>query len=406
MSQRGALLAVGLYYLVYYAFGYWHLAQPEGFLTPVVLLAVWFYDQAAAAKRPTIILLISGFTVALAPWFKQTAVVFIAALLAWAVYEYWAGRKWPRVIAPILGGALVANGLILGFTAVTGMFNPMLDAFNYAFFDYPDLERAGLTEIASLTVSWGIWFPALIFPFLAGLGYLLINRSFWPRWIGLILMGLAGLASVYIQQKLWVYHWVSSLPFMVLIGAFSLESSLTYLQALSDKKQKSVVWLFAFACISLVLPILDNHLAYDVNAVSYLFGRTSRADYLEEFELLDVVETADYLAARTGEDEPIFVWGHYAMIYYLADRPNPTRFINDPPLSLPHGRQAKWRQEVMVDLAADPPTYIVIATDDTTDFEPKTSEEQLPDFPALADFIASRYQLETTIGSFELYRLN
>jgi hypothetical protein len=296
--------------------------------------------------------------------------------------------------------------LIVAFTAVTGMFNPMLDAFSYAFFDYPDLERAGLAEIADLTVSWGIWFPALIFPFLAGLGYLIRNRPFWPRWIGLILMGLAGLASVYIQQKLWVYHWVSSLPFMVMIGAFSLESSLTYLQALSGKHQKSVVWLFAFAFISMVLPILNNHVAYGVNAATYLFGRTSQADYLEEFEMLDVVETADYLAARTGEDEPIFVWGHYAMIYYLANRPNPTRFINDPPLSLPHGRQAEWRQEVMIDLATVPPTYIVIATDDTTDFEPKTSEEQLSDFPALADFITSRCQLETTIGSFELYRLN
>jgi hypothetical protein len=144
--------------------------------------------------------------------------------------------------------------------------------------------------------------------------------------------------------------------------------------------------------------------AYGVNVATYLIGRTSQADYLEEFELLDVVETADYLATRTGEDEPIFVWGHYAMIYYLADRPNPTRFINDPPLSLPHGRQAEWRQEVMADLTADPPAYIVVATDDTTDFEPQTSEEQLPNFPALADFMASQYRLETVIGSFELYR--
>jgi hypothetical protein len=217
-------------------------------------------------------------------------------------------------------------------------------------------------------------------------------------------MGLAGLASVYIQQKLWVYHWVSSLPFMVLIGAFSLESSLTYLQALSDKHQKSVVWLFAFAFFSMVLPILDNHVSYGINTAAYLIGRTSQADYLEEFEMLDVVETADYLAARTGEDESIFVWGHYAVVYYLADRPNPTRFIIDPPLSLPHGRQAEWRQEVMVDLTAELPAYVVVATDDTTDFELQTSEEQLSNFPALADFMASQYRLETVIGSFELYR--
>jgi hypothetical protein len=91
------------------------------------------------------------------------------------------------------------------------------------------------------------------------------------------------------------------------------------------------------------------------------------------------------------------------MIYYLADRPNPTRFINDPPLSLPNRYRERWRQEVMADLTADPPVYIVVAMDDATSFEADTSEEQLPNFPAFAAFLAAHYRLETTIGDFGIY---
>lgn len=403
MGQRGALLAAGLYYLVYYAFGYWHTAQPEGFLTPVVLLAVWLYDKAGEGKRPSLFLFLSGFTVAMAPWFKQTAVVFIAALLAWFIYDWRQNRRQLSEAAPLVGGIAATNLLVLFFTAATGMLAPMLEAFSYAFFEYPKVDQASWLEMASLSGAWGVWYPALIFPFLAGLGYIFFNRRLRPGWLGIILMAFAGLAGIYIQRRLWIYHWVSTLPFMILIGAFSIQASLAFLQALDDRKRKSVVWLLGFACLSLVWPILSRHLAYTVDAVSLLNGRTTRTEYLEEHELLEVVETAEYLAEHTGANEPIFVWGHYAMIYYLADRPNPTRFSNDPPLSLPHGRLEKWRQEVAEDLSADPPAYIVVATDDTTGFEQLTSEEQLAAFDALDILIAERYLFETMIGGFELY---
>lgn len=404
MSSRGALIAVGLFYLIYYNFGYWHTAQPEGFQTPFILSAVLLYDRASESKRPLLLLFGSGFVVALAPWFKQTAVVFIVALLAWAAFDYWRVRDGVNKIWPLLGGVLTATGLVVGFTAVTGMLDSMLEAFDFAFFEYPNQSPAELLEIIQLTGSWGIWFPALIVPFLAGLGLLLSNRPVPSRWLGIMLMAAAGLASVYIQRHLWLYHLVSSLPFMLLIGAFSLDSSLIFLQSLTDKRYKSIVWLCAFGAVSLLLPPLSRHLAYDIPLLSYLSGRTSREAYLEDYELRDVIETAEYLAQHTGEEEPIFVWGHYAMIYYLAERPNPTRFINDPPLSLPHQYQAAWRQEVITDLIANPPVYIVVATDDETGFEPQTSEEQLSNFPALADFLATRYQLETNIGDFEIYK--
>lgn len=402
MPSWGAVLSAGLYYLVYYGFGYWHIAQPEGFLTPVVLLGVWLYDRAGIASRPGLLLLSSGVVISLAPWFKQTAVVFVGALLLWAMYKGWKQQEWRR-IGLIVGGIFLTNGAMVGFSAVTGILASMIEGYQYAFFDYSTIGQEGIFEILRLSILWGIWYPALIFPFLAGFSYLLFNRKLWPEWVGIGLMALAALASIYIQRRIWIYHWVPSLPFMVLIGTFSLERSWAFLASLREKKEQGIVWLFGFICLSLTLPILSRHVEYTVEVFSLITGQTSDAAYLEQYDLLDVVETADYLAAHTGEDESIFVWGHYAIIYYLADRPNPTRFINDPPLSLEHDRLAAFRQEAAEDLAADPPAYIVVATDDATSLEPDTSEEQLTEFTALTAFLASRYQLDTTIGDLEIY---
>jgi hypothetical protein len=47
----------------------------------------------------------------------------------------------------------------------------------------------------------------------------------------------------------------------------------------------------------------------------------------------------------------------------------------------------------------------VVATDDTTGFESQTSEEQLPAFDELADFLTTQYRLETVIGDFEIYNI-
>jgi hypothetical protein len=62
---------------------------------------------------------------------------------------------------------------------------------------------------------------------------------------------------------------------MVLIGAFLLDNSLSFLQSLADKRQKGIIWLFAFVCVGFTLPSLSRHLAYDMLILSNLSGQMS-----------------------------------------------------------------------------------------------------------------------------------
>lgn len=112
---------------------------------------------------------------------------------------------------------------------------------------------------------------------------------------------------------------------------------------------------------------------------------------------------AEYLRRRSEQNDSVFVWGHYALLYYLTDRRNPTRFAMDPPLSLKHPQQDDWQADTMLDLNADPPQYILVATGDVTPFEPQPSKQQLANFPELAKFIEDAYYLAETIPGFDVH---
>ena len=114
-------------------------------------------------------------------------------------------------------------------------------------------------------------------------------------------------------------------------------------------------------------------------------------------------KVAEYLRQRSEPGDPLFIWGHYALLYYLTGGRNPTRFAMDPPLSLEHAQQDAWQAETILDLQADPPQYIVVATADITPFEPLPSKQQLANFPELANFIDDDYYQVETLAGFDIH---
>jgi hypothetical protein len=115
----------------------------------------------------------------------------------------------------------------------------------------------------------------------------------------------------------------------------------------------------------------------------------------------DEIAAARYVAAHSSTNQGLFVWGSDAL-YFLADRPNPSRFTFAMPLTLPGPYREAYRSEAMRDLTARPPTYFVtgIAWDGLS-----KAATEIADFPALADFFKQHYSLEKSIGLLDLYRL-
>jgi hypothetical protein len=118
---------------------------------------------------------------------------------------------------------------------------------------------------------------------------------------------------------------------------------------------------------------------------------------------------AEYLRARTDDDDKIWVWGHHTAIYALAQRESPTRFIYNEPL-LMHIRggnpwQSEWRAEALEAVYADPPAYILLTTFDRTFFDfqnPNVSWHGIAEYDQLTRV---HYIQEHEFGRFQFFRL-
>ena len=196
---------------------------------------------------------------------------------------------------------------------------------------------------------------------------------------------------------------------MALIAANVIDAGIDAIRHRGAARAKGMVRLFVVG-LGLALPVLLTHGVVYSHLLAYVTGYSSEQDYLNrystaDFFVSDVTQVARYIRERTASDDYVFVWGHYAAVYYLADRQNPTRFGMDPPLSLDHPKQREWQQECMQDLTAHPPTYVVVATADAiTPLESETSKQQLANFPEFAALLETGYTFDRSVGDFEVYK--
>lgn len=128
---------------------------------------------------------------------------------------------------------------------------------------------------------------------------------------------------------------------------------------------------------------------------------------------------ADSLAAATtevrrltGPNDPIFVWGNEAAVYIEADRPPGSRFIFMFPLTLEGYATPARIDAILADWQARPPRVVIDATVNPGrvggyPLTGSSGEANRPDatLDPLRDFILSRYQLEESVGTWDIYTL-
>jgi 4-amino-4-deoxy-L-arabinose transferase-like glycosyltransferase len=104
-----------------------------------------------------------------------------------------------------------------------------------------------------------------------------------------------------------------------------------------------------------------------------------------------VVNIGRYLKARTGPHERLYVWGSRPQVYVIAERQNACRFLYNFSYNQKLDEAYHFRQEKLAEIVAalreHQPPFIVA-----------TETETLKGFPALADFLAQHYTLQSTDG--------
>jgi hypothetical protein len=101
------------------------------------------------------------------------------------------------------------------------------------------------------------------------------------------------------------------------------------------------------------------------------------------------------IEARTTAGEPVWVFPNEALVYFLADRPQPTRF----PLTL-FAVTREQRQQLIADLERTHPRWAVAYR-----YAPEVDGISYPvAMPEVVAYLDATYELEGNFGTFALLR--
>lgn len=406
-----AIGAALLYALAYIGFGYWHTAQPDGWVA-LIALAGWapLLSSERAAER-TWVMAVTGLVVGLGVLAKPLYVLL--AVIPLAALALTAGIRLRRRIT-LAGAFIVAAALPVVLCAAWLGARGALGAAIETYLRFnAELAAAGQQPVAS--VLRGMYRrmverPAVLFALpAAGAGVIVLMRD--ARRTGVLLLGwlLIALLIVFVQGRLFGYHWHAVFAPLALLTGIGLGRLWRPDGTGSPAEVRIAVALHTAILASLIArqPVREV-----VALARHLEGSLSVSEYFEEFAYpglgyspLDDRAAADWLAARTDPGEPVLAWSDPA-VNWLARRPAPGRFGFHIPVNSFDGtpltdRQRAYRTELLRDLAASAPRYVLIA-ERALEFEPEYQLSIPGQFPALAEVLDREYREVERIGGWHI----
>ena len=432
LGPRVAALGVAFHSVAYFQLGYRNTANPESFL----MLPVLGSFLIVLARRGTTVLKYSlaGALMGVAFWFKFNAIIFAPLVLILPYLERKSAAQrnsavsdtpgkrgeWIRIALAFAGGLMLVGAAVPLYFLLTGAWQ----AFYETFFKVVPLYTQMAIErtpsylwwsLAQLQMRLGLWTELMLAAVLALAWKPEERRKVAP----VLLAALLGLVSVAVQFRFWIYSFATSLPFLAVLWAYVAVRIFGQFRSWSaDFGRRSwrvarvLVWVVP---VSLILtPFVSfsaNFLDRYRSAAIWARGpEAAHRDY--SWNALyghwgEMMEVIDFVKGNSDAGDSVYVWGFEPLIYYRSDLRSPTRFITNMPQIAPWC-PPEWREELMLELRADPPTLLVVNRDDAVYpilYTRLDSEQSLAEFPALTQFLTERYISARDFHAFHVFRL-
>jgi hypothetical protein len=368
-------------------------ANTELFMLLPMVASIYCLLVAMDSKASPWWWLASGALAAAACWFKQVAVtnaLFVAAVAAWHFGRPPArdlaalARAWASLVA---GAVLASLPVLLGFAAV-GAWRPFIDAVFWHNVRYAQsvgllqgFEMLGyrLSEQApSLAVCWALALLALLVPRRIGGS----TRGFWLGW------WIASAIGVSVGFHFRPHYFFQALPALVVLAGLYLAAMTERL--LTRDRALAGAGLAASIAIAALPPIVANReilLANDPDAIS-------RSIYsMNPFP--ESVEIGRYIRETSEPDDRIYIVGSEPQILFYAERASATRYIFFYPLTGSYPDVLERQQEVVADISATRPLYVVWANLRSSLLRSDETEPYV--FDASRELVGREYRLELLV---------
>ncbi len=422
--EAPAVIAGIIYIASYWIHGFWNTAQADGFINLPIAAAVLLFIGMLDKKRTVPLCLAIGALVGIAFYFKYPVALMIIAFIIILIRS--------RTDRPIHYSAMIVAGTAIVVAAfILYLYRTQaLGEFFYIQFTFLPQYRKVLSTIApgsrgliaflrlkDLFCNFFVYPPLLV---LAAAAYLVsLRRRVSSARIHLIAVwGIVALATLYLQGKFYIYHFLPLLPPLSIGASFAI----CYLFDKNQRKELRGIALLAILGVCVLSWIYSNpryrRYCMDVwwdswkaipatvtsggQLESYYMNVRFTAD---DFSFPADVAVASYIAYRTEPNDRIYIWGMEPIVYWLAGRRGPSPFIHNFALRT-EWTPRRYGRELMEDLKREPPRYFLVVRNDPLPWMIGTrvdSKTDLMKYPALVQWLNNNYQLESVIDDFELY---
>ena len=410
-NKTVALWATFLFVLWFASGNFWNTAQPDGWVSMIVLIGMTPLLIARDSIR-WYLALFAGMCIGCAILIKPLFILYLLLVLMAISLQDWPrkSRIFMNWILVLVGSAFLLV-ISAGWFAYHGALSDLIEgSIIYPLKIYSGINRLSIGSLIQRITTYAISGGgiALIFPII-GLGVLMLWRISKKKAVVVVFWILISFFIVIVQNRYYAYQWVIIYPPIVLLCAVGFHTIFFLNQStVSEPKaqHRQPVQLLGIFMLVVIIFYATIHPLFEVSKwISYISNRNSREQYYDSFGIPGSdIQAANYIQERTTEGDKIFIWGWNASIYFLSSRQSSSRFGYSLPLLMGEGTEVReaYRLELLGDLSSNPPVYIVVAplADDIVG-----KKYFLSDFTGFADFLSTRYVEEKVFGDLIIYHL-
>ncbi len=411
--------------------GYIDAVQPEAFITLFVFLA--YFLLLPGGSRPRLRHLATGLMLGAAFWTKYNAAVFFPVVILLPFLDFsgldqqlkrvhfnvpW--KDWISRMLVVGLGFVMALVIVVGYFYVSGAWPAMKEVQFEVLPRYAEAIHWDsyfiLWALGQTYLHLGVWTEAMV-AFALAIAWM---RKELSAVAPILLMALASYGSTAVQGRFHFYYFEVCFPFFYMLWGYvcvriyqGIRSAQQYCTRRGWKLARMFLWVLLADLVFALLPEESVRIAqqYKFLADWWRNPEQSYAEYWWQLpieKLPDQLKLINYLKANSSPKDEVYIWGTAPLVYFLAQRQCPSRFVSNLGV-ISTWVPNRWRQELVRDLKAKRPRYIVVARHDPIPMVSriyKDSEQYLwSDYPALAALIRNQYEPAVNYADFEIYRL-
>jgi hypothetical protein len=400
----GANYAVIVFLLTYFALGFWHTAQPDGWAGMLVLVVVTLLIESPG--RPLWVMTGIGVVIALATLIKPTFSMFLVLPLLYPVRKVGeSASNIGSLSCCVLGFGAASSAVLAAIFHDRAAFQDVTDVAHFLRSTYsPFGQRHVLSELGELPLILAVL--GLLSPFVLSIvGIFAIRKDGRRRQSGILAAWFTlAFLEVAVQGRYWAYHWIPVMVAMApILGAtFDIYSRRLTMAELPQRKSGALIVLI---CCCVLAPSGELALYSSYGWPSYLFGLENRRQYVAKFwdDLGSFDRVSEYIQQHSSSTDGVLMWGYDPLINVLSERKSPSRFSMSYCLVVDGPLRVKFRNTFMQDIGRTPPYYIVVDAG-TWALVDKSGKELLSQFPQFDRYLHDNYVLARWVGTFEVWK--